>query len=254
MALQIKDGGKSLGGGKLYLKKYNDDGTLTHLADFGLTDNIVFNQKIDYIEHTNTEDREERVDLKAPKKKSASIKFKTSEITPKMVALALAGNSIEDEQASGNVSDEEHKAQNGGTYIELNKFKISNVVVKYKDGDDDVVAEEGKDYTVEATDGWIYVITGGNIDGKDTKISYDWDDVAMANIEALVNKITLVQLVFAQNPQTGNRYRYTFYKVQLAGSGDVALKDTSKFIEIDFEGEVLATDNPDKPYFEAVAI
>ena len=246
--------GLTLGGGKLYIERYNTDGSLTKKRYFGITDDITFNTKIDYVEHKNTEESEERIDFKGIKSKSASLKFTTSQITPEMLALALAGNSNDISQGSGSVSDEEHDAVEGGTFVDLAKYKVSNVVVKYKDGDDDKTAVEGTDYRVDYSKGMLEIIAGGAIDGKDIKVDYDYAKTTIYSIKALVQKMITARLTFDSNPQNGQEARYIFHKVQLSSSGDIKLKDTNNFITVSFEGEVLATDNKENPYLEVVTL
>jgi len=243
--------GVLIGGGKLFIRKYNEDGTLGLKHYFGLTDDLSYNIKLDYVEHKNTEAQFERTDFKAIKSKSASIKFKTTEITAEMLALALAGNSTDVSQAGGSVSDEEHGASEvvGGAYVDLANIKVSNVVVKYQDGDNTDTAVEGTDYNVDYDNGMLYIIAGGAIDGKDIKVDYDFAKLDITAVEGLIKKQVLAQLEFYGDPQNGKKMIYKFYKVQLSASGDISLKDTSKFIELSFNGEVLATDNQDNPYF-----
>jgi len=249
--MAVRTDGVLIGGGKLYIKKYDENGNLGLKHYFGLTDNLSYNVKLDYVEHKNTEGQFEKIDYKAIKAKSASLKFKTTEITAEMLALALAGENSDVSQAGGSVSDEAHSASEvvGGAYVELPNIKVSNVVVKYKDGDNTDTAVEGVDYTVEYDDGLIYVIVGGAIDGKDITVDYDYAKLDITKVEGLIKKQTLAQLEFYGNPQNGRKTIYKFYKVQLVASGDISLKDTSKFIELSFDGEVLATGNQNNPYF-----
>lgn len=132
---------------------------------------------------------------------------------------------------------------------------MSAVDITYKDADgNDVEAVEGVDYKIEAKDGLIFVIAGGAIDGKDVLVDYDYATTKIEKVEALVRSQTLVQLEFYGKPQHGKRTIYTFYKVQLVASGDIKLKDTNKFIELSFTGEVLATGNEDNPYFNVQVV
>ena len=244
--------GVLIGGGKLFIRKYNDDGTLGLKHYFGLTDDLSYNIKLDYVEHKNTEAQFERTDFKAIKSKQATIKFKTTEITADMLALALAGTSADVSQAGGSVSGEAHSASEvvGGAYVDLANIKVSNVVVKYKDDNgDDQTAVEGTDYNVDYDNGMLYIIAGGAIDGRDITVDYDFAKLDITAVEGLIKKQTLAQLEFYGDPQNGKKMIYTFYKVQLSASGDIKLKDTGNFVELSFEGEVLITDNQDNPYF-----
>jgi len=244
--------GVLIGGGKLFIRKYNDDGTLGLKHYFGLTDDLTYNIKIDYVEHKNTEGQFEKTDFKAIKSKSASIKFKTSEITAEMLALALAGTSADVSQAGGSVSDEAHGASEvvGGAYVDLANIKVSNETVKYTDDNgDSQTAVKGVDYDIDYDNGMLYIIPGGAIDGRDITVDYDFAEISITAVEGLIKKQTLAQLEFYGDPQNGKKMIYKFYKVQLVASGDIKLKDTTNFIELSFEGEVLATDNQDNPYF-----
>jgi len=247
-----------IGGGRLFIERYLDDGSLDKKRYFGLTDDLSFNSKIDYVEHTNTEEAEERIDFKAVKKKSATIKFKTSEITAEMLALALSGNTTDLSVSNdGSVTDETHTAVMGDTYEDLEHYKITDgsEAVKYTDDNgDEQTAVKGTDYEIDYKKGTLFIVKGGAIDGKDIKVSYDYEKADITKIEALVKKMVTARLTFDNKPQNGADIRYTFHKVQLTSNGDIKLKDTGNFIEVSFDGEVLAVDNSENPYFEVIVI
>ena len=243
----------SLGGGRLFIRRYQDDNSLGVKRYFGKTDNIILSTKTDYVEHENTESKFATTDFKAIKKKSASIKFTTSEITADMMALALSGNTVVTDVAAGTVSAETHTASEvvGGAYVTLAYNLVSDVVVHYDDGGSDTVAVEGTDYNVDtAEDGLLYIITGGAIDGKDITVDYSYQATTISQIEALVKNSVLAELQFYNNPQVGNKIFYRFYKVQLQQDGDIKMKDTDNFVVISFSGEVLNTGNSENPFFE----
>jgi hypothetical protein len=248
----------NLGGGKLYIRRYKDDGSLDVKRYFGKTDSITLTTKTDYIEHENTESKFATTDFKAVKKKSATLKFTTSEITADMLALALNGSKAETVVDAGSVTAEEHPASEvvGGAYVTLGHNLVSNVVVKYTDGSgNEQTAVEGTDYKVDtAENGMLYIIEGGAIDGKDIKVDYDYAGVTIAKIEALVKNAVLAELQFYNEPQVGDKIFYRFYKVQLQQEGDIALKSADKFITITFNGEVLNTGNDETPFFETKVI
>ena len=243
----------NMGGGKLFIKRFQDDGSLDAKRYFGKTDSITLSTKTDYIEHKDTESKFATTDYKAVKEKTASLKFTTGEITGEMMALALSGDAVVTDVASGSVTAEAHGATEsvGGAYVTLANHSVSNVVVDY---DTSTVAVEGTDYTVDTANGMLYVIAGGDIDGVDITVDYDYAGATLSVIEALVKKAIMAELQFYSDPQVGQKLHYTFYKVQLQQDGDIALKSTDNFVEISFNGEVLNTGNTDAPFFNAELI
>lgn len=244
----------TLGGGKLYIKRYADDGvTLGDMFDFGVTDNITMNTKVDYVEHKNTESKEERTDLKLVKDRQVTLKFTTSEITPDMLALALLGEQSTKAQTAGNVTAEEHKSGAVNSYIELGKVNVTVTKVTYNDGTNDVELVEGTDYIVFGEEGLIQTLT--DVASNTTlKIDYSWEDAKINIVEAVKKAKVLAQLIFINDPQNGAKAKYTFYKVQLQSDGDIALKSTDKFMEVSFNGECLFTGDLDKPYYNVEMI
>ncbi len=244
----------TLGGGKLYIKRYAEDGvTLGDMLYFGVTDNVTMSTKVDYVEHKNTESKEERTDLKLVKDRQVTLKFTTSEITPDMLSLALLGEQTKQVQAAGSVTAEEHTSGVVGSFIELGKVNVEVTKVTYNDGTNDVELTEGVDYLVNEEDGLIQVLS--DVASNTTlKIDYSWTDATINLIEAVKKAKVLAQLIFISAPQNGPKTKYTFYKTQLQSDGDIALKSTDKFMEISFTGECLFTGNPNKPYYNVEMI
>ena len=239
----------TLGGGKLYIQRYADDGvTLGDMFDFGVTDNITMSTKVAYVDHKNTESKEERVDMRLIKDRQVSLKFKTSQITADMLALALLGDQSQTAQSADNVSDEEHTSGAINSYFALGKVKVDVTKVTYNDGNNDVTLVEGTDYIVLSDEGMIQTLT--DVASNTTlKVTYSWADATINIIEAVKKAKVLAQLVFINDPQNGAKAKYTFYKVQLQSDGDITLKSTDKFMEIGFSGECLFTGSTDKPYY-----
>lgn len=239
----------TLGGGKLYIKRYADDGvTLGDMFDFGVTDNVIMNTKVDYVEHKNTESKEERTDLKLVKDRQVTLKFNTSEITPEMMTLALLGEQNTNSQAANSVTDEEHTSGAINSYFALGKVKVDVTKVTYNDGKNDVALVEGTDYIVVPEEGMIQTLTAV-ASNTTLKVTYSWADATINLIEAVKKAKVLAQLIFINDPQNGAKAKYTFYKVQLQSDGDITLKSTDKFMEIGFNGECLFTGDLDKPYY-----
>jgi hypothetical protein len=247
----------NMGGGKLFIRRFKDDGSKDVKRYFGKTDSITLSTKTDYIEHEDTEGKFATTDFKAVKKKTASLKFKTGEITADMMALALSGEAVTTDVVSGSVSGEAHGADEvvGGAYVTLANHLVSNVEVHYDNGGTDTIAVEGTDYNIDtAENGMLYIIAGGAIDGKDITVNYDYAKATLSSVEALVKKAIVAELEFYSEPQVGQKLHYTFYKVQLEQDGDIALKSVDNFIEISFNGEVLNTGNLDAPFFKTELI
>ena len=224
-----------LGGGELFIKFPNE----SNFRYFGATNDVKINQSKEILEHKNSEGDTLVTDLEIPKEVTAECSFTTEDLNKRVLALAFGGTYNETTQSSGSVTDEEHDGAVGGLVYDLAYKKVSNVVVKYKDGDDDKVAVENEDYSIDYDFGSIEIAEGGAIDGKDIKIDYDYSKINQVEFTSFDNLSMEVSLRFVGKSKVGKPKRTLIHKIVLSLDGDYNLKSTDKLNSLSFKGKIL---------------
>ena len=154
------------GGGKLYYQRLNGDGTYDPLMYFGKTDGISFTTSVEWKEHYNSEGCTPLLDAKYPSKKSAEIKFETSEITLEMQNNAFLGDIVSTDQviATAEAVVVAGSLVKEGSIVDIGYYNASILVIK--DSGDTTTYVENTDYTFDARSGYVTVIPiadGGSI-------------------------------------------------------------------------------------------
>ena len=239
----------NLQGGELYIKLSNE----TNFRYFGQTNEFKLNFKSTKLEHKNSEGNTIVTDMEVTKEVESNVSFTTDDLNKETLAIAFSGTATVVSQSAGSITDEVIAGVAGGLVYELSKNKVSNVIVK--DSDDNEY-EENVDYSINYIFGTIEITTGGALDSKDLKISFDYDATKITNLSSLDETSREFSLKFVSNPQNGQPKQTTVHKVRLAMNGDYALKDLDKYGSIAFDGKVLKDDTkPDgKQFVETVII
>jgi len=226
----------NIGGGELYVKTKDE----TNFRYFGATNDIKLNFKTDKIEHKSSENSTLVTDLEVVKEVSAELSFTTEDLNKEVLASAFGGKYETIHQDNGSETDYEIDGVKGLYVYSLdNKVKVNNVVVRYKDGDDDKVAVEDVDYSVDYNFGKIEIAKGGAIDGKDIKVDFDYASIDITNFTALDDVSKTISLRVAQKLQNGQVKEFLIHKVQLSLNGDYDLKNNEKLTSLAFSGKVL---------------
>lgn len=216
------------GGGKLYYEKLNADGSYEPLMYFGKTDGISFSTSVEWKEHYNSEGFTPLLDAKYPSKKSAEIKFETSEITLEMQNRAFLGDIVSTDQA---VATAEAIVVAGtlvkeGSIVDIGYYNATIVVVK--DATDVVTYIEGTDYTFDAKTGYITIIPtadGGSITTGDVlHLTVTAPAITMNTSATMKNSSLNGRFTVITSSQTGNDYKYVFKNVSVTQDGDFMLK------------------------------
>lgn len=246
----------STGGGMLFIQLWVDGVLSPDTSYFGITDEVLLSSAVDQIEHINTETKTQRTDAKVGKKKTATIKFKTAEVSPAMMARAFVGATalISQTIATGEVVVV-NNAKLGYTY-DVGYVGITGVVVT--NTGDVVTYVEGVDYTFDFSAGLITLIDtadGGTIvDDAVLNVAVTAPAVQREVMAALKGDSLNARLIFVSDPQSGEKWKYTFKKVSVVAQGDIALK-SDDFAMIEFEGEALVDESVTDPnlsdYFDA---
>jgi len=241
-----------MGGGELFVKLPGSN----VFKYFAQTDDFKASFKVDKVEHKNSESSVVTLDLEVVKEVNAEVKFTTSDLNKEILAIAFGGTYSETNQDSGSVTDEEIDGVEAGGVYEVGYTKISNVVVKYKDGDDDVEAVEDKDYSVNYKFGLIEIAKDGALVGKDIKVSFDYAKNVITEFSSLDDVSKEVTLQFVSDPLQGKAKKTTIHRVKLSIDGDFDLKSPTDVLKLSFSGKVLKdnTKPEGKQFIETIEV
>ena len=210
------------GGGKLFYQKLNGDGSYEPIMYFGKTDGISFATSVEWKEHYNSEGCTPLLDAKYPAKKSAEIKFETSEITLEMQNKAFLGNIVVTDQTIATAESVAVAADlvKQGSIVDIGYYNATILLV------DTYV--EGVDYTFDAKSGYITILTtaqGGSIaDSTALDLTVTAPAISMNTSATMKNSALLGRFIVITASQTGNNYKYVFKNVSVTQDGDFMLK------------------------------
>ncbi len=210
------------GGGKLFYQKLNGDGSYEPIMYFGKTDGISFATSVEWKEHYNSEGCTPLLDAKYPAKKSAEIKFETSEITLEMQNKAFLGNIVTTDQTIATAESVAVAADlvKQGSIVDIGYYNATILLV------DTYV--EGVDYTFDAKSGYITILTtaqGGSIaDSTALDLTVTAPAITMNTSATMKNSALLGRFIVITASQTGNNYKYLFKNVSVTQDGDFMLK------------------------------
>ena len=216
------------GGGRLFYQKLNADGTYEPIMFFGKTDGISFTTTVEWKEHYDSEGCTQLLDARYPAKKSAEIKFETSEITLEMQNKAFLGDIISTDQTiataeaivvAGNLVTE-------GSIVDIGYYNATVIVVQ--DVTDTTTYVEGVDYSFDAKSGYITITPsgdGGTITTGDVlHIAVTAPAITMNTSATMKQSALAGRFIVITSSQTGNNYKYTFKNVSVTQDGEFMLK------------------------------
>ena len=228
-----------IGGGELYIKIKGEE----NFRYFGQTESASVTFNVEKVEHKNSEGAILTTDLEVTKAVSAEISIQTADLNPTTLALAFNGEYNEINQASAAGVEVDITGAAAGAVYELGKRKVKNVTVTYKDGDEDVAAEEGVDYSVDYEFGTVEIAKDGAIVNKDIKVKFDCDAVTIGTFTSLNKTSQEVALRFVSKPLHGKPSKIDIFRANLSLDGDFALKSAEDIQKITLKGKVLKDTN-----------
>jgi len=231
----------SLGGGVLYITPYVGGVLTGNQKSFGLTDTVELESAVSFIEKKNTEGKIPVTSKKLPTEIKATLKFTTSEISPAMIVRAFFG--AEYTTSHGVKTDDALTIASIslGDSVDTGYVSIATMVVK--DATDTTTYVEDTDYSIDKNTGFFALVDGGSIgEGDSLNLVTTTTAFESTNVSALKSSTLEAKMVFVSDPQSGERYKYTFSKVSISAQGALALK-SEEFATIEFEGEVLLDDS-----------
>lgn len=216
------------GGGKLYFQKLNADGSYEPIMYFGKTDGISFSTSVEWKEHFDSEGCTQLLDARYPSKKSAEVKFDTSEITLEMQNRAFLGDIISTDQviATGEAVVVAGNLVKEGSIVDIGYYNATILVVK--DVTDTTTYVEGEDYIFDAKSGFITIIPsgdGGDITTGDVlHLTVTAPAITLNTSATMKNSALQGRFIVVTSSQTGNNYKYTFKNVSVTQDGEFLLK------------------------------
>jgi len=224
-----------IGGGELYVKIKGEE----NFRYFGQTESASVSFNVEKVEHKNSEGAILTTDLEVTKAVSAEISIQTADLNPTTLALAFSGEYNEVKQTSATGLEVDITSAAAGAVYELGKRKVKNVEVTYKDGDEDIPAEEGVDYSVDYEFGTVEIAKDGVLAGKDAKVTFDCDAVTIGTFTSLNKTSQEVALRFISKPLHGKPSKTEIFRANLNLDGDFALKSAEDIQKITLKGKVL---------------
>ncbi len=222
------------GGGRLYFKKKNSDGSFDPLMYFGKTDGITMNTAIEWAEHMDTETCESVLDARFPSSKTTTVGFTTSDVTLEMLNRAMLGEIVEVDQPAetDKIIAVDGTLVKQGYIVDLGVVNATGITV------DTYV--EGTDFTFDSKAGYLAIITDGGIaDGTPLTVTLADVPAQTRRISAAMKVSALLgEFVVVTSSQTGNNYKYTFKNISVTMDGDFAIKG-AEIGTISFAGSVM---------------
>lgn len=246
MASTAKDySQRRLGGGKLYIDEYDDQGVLTGEEWFGITENLVQTVEQEFITIDNTEGCQILEDAKILSKTTVTLAWDTKNISPVNLARAFLGDKTENTVVAGTGADVTDPVVLD-VAIPLDFKFATNIVVQ--DETDLITYTLGTDYTVDDSGATVTVtpITGGAITALDIlHIGYDYAEYTDGLIKALQNASLSGKLRFAMCNSQGFDYEITYHKADISSAGDFSLKANEDAGMLSFTASVVKLDTVD---------
>ena len=214
------------GGGSLYFRRKNTDGTYEPMILFGRTDGITLNASVEFIEQENTEGMVPTLATKLPKKSTSEIKFGTYDVTVDTLSYAFMGNKVEQSQTAGtNV-----EVAISGDFVGANAVIPTGIyngesLVLTDDGGSTTYVE-GTDYSINYGSGFITILDGSAIvAGAALKATFGTVPAKTINIVAAMKTSGLTgEFRVVTSSQTGNDYIYIVKEATVVMDGEFMLK------------------------------
>lgn len=224
------------GQGKLFIAKYNKDGSLEPERWLGNVPKLSLDTKVQTKKHKESHSGSSTTDKVIEESKEVVAKFTLEEITAENLALAFQGDVKVVKGAK--VTDESIKTIAKGENYRLKQQNVSNVVI-HDNNDQPLV--ENQDYLLNAKHGRITYISESDSLQMPLKVSYDHADNTI--IEFLSSAKGEYQLVFEGLNTAENNEPLTVivHKIALdpASSFDLINDDFNSF---ELSGEALSSD------------
>ena len=226
-----------VGGGVLYATFYEDGVLVGNPKVLAMTETVVLESEIEYIESKNRESKMASTALKVAIEPSGTLKFSTYEMSAQMVAIFMSGSQREVTNEAKTDDAQVITTIARGEFVDTGNLKITTFVVQ--DSTDTTTYEVDIDYNIDKNTGILNLIEGGAIvDDSEIHLTVTTTEWISEIVEALKKPTVLAKLVYVEDPLVGERRRITYNKVSITATGSMALK-SEEFSVLEFECEIL---------------
>lgn len=249
-----------LGAGYVYFDPEDANGNLTGELYLGDGPGFSFSMSPEKteIDSSDTPTAETLVSITNKLTRSAQIGVRN--ISEQNLAFFIGGDTAAVSQSAVAVTDEVIGAVQQGRYYQLGASTsnptgvrgVTSVTVEPSGGGTALVLNT--DYRLDADNGRIYIIEGGGI-ANDDEIQVDYTPVANSRTRvASGSSPKKGALRFISDNTAGTNREVYFPRVELAPSGDAAMKDRANPVELSFDIAVLTRTGYEQVYIDGMAV
>ena len=170
------------------------------------------------------------------------------------LARAFYGDVSTYTQSSSSVVAEDISSAQQGRYYDLAYRDVSNVVVEPDGGGTPYTVTT--DYTVDATEGRIYIVPGGGIaDDTDIEVDYDYGTLSLDTVRGMNQTSIKCYIRFVGDPGRGPTWTVEIWQASVRADGSVGLI-SDEYAEWALTGDVEsdATNHPNEPHFRIIEV
>lgn len=235
----------SLGKGKVYFARLNDDGTNQGELDLGNAPAFNMNTTQETLDHFESMAGIKEKDLQVETSIGSGINFTLDEYSKENLALAFRAEEPTTESQSGGSVAAESVTMYTGKWVKVLYRNISNVVI--------AGAVEGTDFEVDFATGRIKAIVGGTlVDATAVNVAYDYSSEEWGIVNGISNGTSIEGFLrFVGNPEQGPKYEIEIWKVKIRSTADLPFI-SDDWGTIQFEGEIQkdVANHPNYPWFK----
>lgn len=245
-----------IGKGEVYFDRFDTNGNSTGERHLGNAPSFAATPTEEDLDHYSSMQGVKFKDLSAIISTDLTYKFSLDEPNIDNLLEALKGAEVVyTSQGDGNINNEVMVAR-VNRWVKLNRMKITAGTVVVTNAAGTVTYQLNTDYRVDYTVGRIFTISGGNIaNGQSLRIDYTHEEAAYPTVYPSTQLKIEGLLRFVGNPDYGNQYMWTAWKVKLTITGDIPMV-SEEWAQIEFEAEVLddSENHPSSPYGEVLEL
>lgn len=234
----------TLGAGKLYFDRFDDDGNPTGEFYIGNTTSLTYSVEEERREHYSSDTAERERDESIVLRSTATIGFTTDDIQPENLAMMFKGDKETLVEAGGSAIAENVEIVTKGRWYQLgvdddNPTGVRLVTITGVDNGGAIANANDVNYEVDAALGRVFIKADApDIAAGDT-VEFTYN-VAASTRTIILNKGERVMgaLRYIADNTTGDNNDHFFPKVEVSPDGDYEFKGDD-WNEMSFSGEVL---------------
>lgn len=190
--------------------------------------------EVSNVAHYSSEDRFRTKDASASSQISRTLTFVVDSITEENLLLFLGGRGGSSGQTEAAGVSRTFPTLTGGRWYDLGARQVSSVSA--------APAVQGTDFLVDWTNGRVYIIEGGVLDGaENVVVSFNVAALTLRRLESGGATIQQGRLEILTDNAVGENHIWTFPHVAIRGGGDMTLVGDS-WVNVTFTADVLQPD------------